>query len=79
MIHDTEQRNEDRQPMMPPVSMMPVNESNEPIGTVTDAITRDIASTSIGLFHENPTECERAVLYLKMASSQHGREDHLGP
>ena len=67
MFHDPEQRNEDRHPMMLPVLMVPVNESNEPIGTVTEAITRDIASTSIGLFHENPMECERAVLHLKMA------------
>ncbi|MEM7475322.1 MAG: hypothetical protein AAF483_10050 [Planctomycetota bacterium] len=68
MFEPSERRNEDRHPMMLPVLIVPINESNDPVGPVAEAITRDVASTSIGLFHEDPMEHTRLAVRMDLAN-----------
>lgn len=64
-----EQRTEGRYPMMLPAMVVPIDEFNQPIDDVVEVVTRDIASTSIGLFHQEPLppHHKRLALHMFMA------------
>ena len=67
MYKGSEKRGEDRHPMMLPVLMVEIDEDNSPKGEVFEAVTRDIAESSIGLFHENCLGRSRYSLQMDMA------------
>ncbi len=63
----SEKRGEGRQPMMLHAMVVPIDENNQAIGRPIEVVTRDVASTSIGLFHEQPLEHKRHALKMRMA------------
>lgn len=56
--------------MMLPVLAVPVDEDNQPIGHVFEMVTHDVASTSIGLFHEASLTAKRPAIQLVLAGIQ---------
>lgn len=64
-----ERRREERHPMMVPVLAVGVDENNQPLGEPFDAITRDVATTSIGLFHAEPILHERLAIHMTLANT----------
>jgi hypothetical protein len=65
-----EKRVEDRHPMMLPALLVELNENDEPIGEVIEAVTRDVASTSIGLFHEEALPSKRYAIHFFIANAE---------
>ena len=65
-----EKRREHRHPMIIPAFVVPVNEDNEPIGDAFEVMTRDVASASIGLFHEEPLRYKRLILNMILANTE---------
>jgi hypothetical protein len=64
-----ERRREDRHPMMVPVLAVAVDENNQPLGDPFEAITRDVAATSIGLFHAEPIKHDRLAIHMTLANT----------
>lgn len=65
-----ERRREQRYPMMLPVLLVPVDENNQSIGETIEVITRDIASSTIGLFHVERIEHKRLAIHMKLADTE---------
>lgn len=65
-----ERRAEERHPMLIPAIVVPVDDDNRPIGDPMEVVTRDVASTSIGLFHEGPLRNKRMALRMKLAGAE---------
>jgi hypothetical protein len=64
-----ERRREERHPMMVPVLAVGVDENNQPLGEPFEAITRDVAATSIGLFHAEPILHDRLAIHMTLANT----------
>jgi hypothetical protein len=65
-----DKRTEGRHPMMLPALVVPIDERNQPIDDVFEVVTRDVASTSIGLFHQEPLNHKRLALHMFMAGTE---------
>lgn len=61
-----EKRLEARHPMMLPALVVPIDERNFPVDETIEVVTRDVASTSIGLFHQEPLDPRHKRLALQM-------------
>ena len=70
LYRGAERRLEDRHPMMLPGLVVPVDESNQTIGEVSEVVTRDVATSSIGLFHQEPFDEKRLALHMHMSGTK---------
>ena len=64
-----ERRREQRHPMVVPVRAVAVDEKDRALGTAFDLVTRDVGSSSIGMFHTEPVEADRLALHLQIAGT----------
>ena len=56
--------------MMLPALIVPVDEFNRPIGKIIEVVTRDVATSSIGLFHPDPLDQKRFALHMVMSGAE---------
>lgn len=65
-----EVRSEERQPMMLPAVVVAIDDFDHPLGEVHEVVTRDVASTSIGLLHEEALKHKRVALRMMLAGAE---------
>ena len=69
MFRTPNRRQEERFPMMLPIVAVAIDENNEPISEVFEMISRDVASATIGLFHQEPLQHDRFAIRLCLAQT----------
>ena len=69
MYKGDEHRRELRNPMVLPVRMVAVDDSNQPIGEPFQVVTRDVSKNSIGLIYLDKIQGDRFAIHMLLAQT----------
>ena len=65
-----ERRREERRSIIAPALVVGVDEENRPLEEPFEAITRDVTSSSISLYHADETPHERFAIHMTLADTE---------